>query len=313
MSPSADPQPELAHITDLTTDEMIQLLDWQDSRFARWLAFHLLRLGVSVFARHVLRYENWIQEAGWSAANQRAVDHYLRSLTVCGAGQVPAAGPVLWVANHPGITDFMAISAASRRDDLAILAYTRPFLSALPGISNHIIPLSTEPGLRFQAVRHVVRHLQAGGSVLTFPAGTGEPDPLVMPGAVASLDTWQPSMGVLARCVPGLQIVPTLVSGVQWAPTLNLGFVRRLPSTRRKIRVAGTLQVMWQTVTGKPLTDVRVDFAPPLAALDTGERILESVKDQMRGLVAALPTPDSGVFFRPASRLNVPPHNQLLR
>lgn len=317
MSEPAALQPTSAQITDLTTAEMIQLLGWQETRLRRWLAHSLFRPGVAHFARHVLRYENWIGEAGWGQANRLAAGQYLRSLSVFGAQQLPAGGPLLFTANHPGITDFMAISAAAGRDDLSILAYTRPFLQSLPDLSSHILHLEHDPDLHFQTLRRLIRHLRSGHAVLTFPAGMGEPDPAVMPGAVGSLERWQPSVELLVRRVPDLKVVPTLVSGVLSRRALDLSFVRRLPTARRKIRVAGTLQVMWQTITGRPVSDVRVDFGAPLAAADflqpsAGESILEALKERLRGLIIALPQAAASQSAFGETALVAPPQKQSL-
>lgn len=310
--------PDLDLITELTTAEMLQLLGWQQSRVGRWLAEHPLQLGVARFARHVLGFEGGVQSQGWAAANRQAASRYLRSLHVSGAEFIPARGPLLLAANHPGITDFMALSAAAGRDDLAVLAYTRPFLCALPGVSSHILHLAHEPGQHFQAVRAAIRHLRAGQAVLSFPAGTGEPDPQTMPGAVASLESWQPSVGLLMRCVPGLQIVPALVSGVLWPRTYQLGFVQRLPSAREQMRVAGTLQVMWQTVRGRPHCDVRVDFGPPLMAEDLGgsqsaEEVLACLTDRMRSLLAALPAGTPNLTAQPTPQRPPQTRKQTIR
>lgn len=317
MNERAAVQPTADLITTLTTDEMIQLLGWQNSPLGRWLARNLFRPGVAYFARHVLRYENWIRESGWAQANRLAAGVYLRSLAVFGAEHIPRRGPVLFTCNHPGITDFMAVSAAAGRDDLSILAYTRPFLRSLPALSSHILHLTHEAGARLPAIRSVVRHLQSGNSVLMFPAGVGEPDPQVMPGAVGSLDQWQPSVGLLVRHVPRLQVVPTLVSGVLSRQALELGFVRRQTSARKKIRLAGTLQVMWQTVSGRAVADVRVDFGAPLAAqelaqLGSSDLILEPVKERMRAMIAALAELQRAYATQPGSTLPDSPRNQAL-
>lgn len=318
MIEQAPPRPTLSSITTLSTDEMIQLLGWQNSQLGRGLARSLFRPGVAHFARHVLRFENWIHEYGWSQANRLAAGCYLNSLTVSGAERVPEDGPLLITANHPGITDFMAVSAAARRDDLSILAYTRPFLQTMPDLSSHILHLANEPELRFRAIRGIIRRLQNGEAVLTFPAGVGEPDPQVMPGAAGSLENWQPSVGLLVRRVPDLQVIPTLVSGVLSRRALELGIVRRKTSARQKIRLAGTLQVMWQAITGKPFGDVRVDFGPVLLAreltrLGTTDQVLDVIKDHMRDLITALAAGNPARSSPSEAALPVPFQNQSVR
>ena len=163
---------------------------------------------------------------------------------------------MLIVANHPGLFDTAALFAAIGRPDLRIVAADRPFLRALPHTSRHLLYLDDAPLSRTRVIRSVLRHLQAGGAALTFPAGAIEPDPAVLPGAEASLRRWRPNIELFARLVQEGTIVPAIVSGVLSPRALRhpLTRLRRRPADRQWL--AGLLQIR-----SPALQDVRIHVA----------------------------------------------------
>jgi hypothetical protein len=307
MSAETDQAGLLRQVTELTIHELIGLLGWQNSTAGRLLAHTICRPWAARFARHALDYNDRILTMGWSAASRATLQKYVRSLTITGAEHIPTRGPLLVTANHPLISDFMALAAATGRDDLSILAYTRPFLRALPGIASHMILMSHDPGARSAAVREVIDQLNQGRAVLFFPAGIGEPDPEVTAGLPASLAGWRESLARVIRQVRQVHVMPALVSGVTWSQTAHLGIVRSRSTQRERMRVGGTLQVMWQTVTGARLADVKVHFGRVLCGemlvqLESDRAILDAIRNEMRGLLATLPTPtERTVIEAPAS------------
>jgi len=91
--------------------------------------------------------------------------------------QLPPSGPVIVVANHPfgGIDGLIAIaSLAQRRRDLKILAHG--LLATVPSLSDIILPIDPFGGRsaarsNAPSVLRALRHLEAGGLLLMFPAG----------------------------------------------------------------------------------------------------------------------------------------------
>ena len=82
------------------------------------------------------------------------------------------------LANHPGMTDTVALLAAlAGRPDLRVIAGDRPFLRALPHVARSLILLPEGGGAHLPVLRAAIAHLQQGGALLTFPAGCIEPDP----------------------------------------------------------------------------------------------------------------------------------------
>jgi putative hemolysin len=218
-----------------------------------------------------------------------------KDLVITGQEHIPASGPVLFLANHPGMTDTVSLFASIPRPDLRIVAADRPFLRALAATDPLLFYVSEENNARLNVVRQVAVHLRAGGAVLTFPAGHIEPDPLVLPGAEASLADWSSSIGVFARLAPETQIIPVIASGVL-APKAThhpLTRLRRRPKDRE--RLGATIQILAGVLWPSWWTDlwqvtVNVQFAPPIAAADLvhlhdPEKITAAVLERIRPFI----------------------------
>lgn len=91
--------------------------------------------------------------------------------------QVPPAGAVVVVANHPfgGIDGLIALHALlARRNDVRVLA--NGILARIPALAPHVLPIDpfgTRRAARanVRSVRQALRHLREGGLLLMFPAG----------------------------------------------------------------------------------------------------------------------------------------------
>ncbi|HMQ39083.1 MAG TPA: 1-acyl-sn-glycerol-3-phosphate acyltransferase [Micropruina sp.] len=219
----------------------------------------LLRPAALRFAVRIAAFDDLVATRGMAAAARAEIPTFARSLTTVGRERVPATGPVLAVANHPGVIDALSLMLAlESRADLKVVALDRAFLRALPGVSERLIWV--EPGRPFGALRLAREHLLAGGALLTFPAGTIEPDPAVTDGAIASLYRWSRSCDLLVRHVAGLRVVPLAVGGVLSARALRTPFVRRAPTRADREWTAATLQVILRRYHD---TDVRVLVGEP--------------------------------------------------
>jgi hypothetical protein len=202
-------------------------------------------------------------------------------MKVEGREYVLREGPLLIVANHPGLCDTVALFAATPRPDLRVVAAERSFLSALPNTSRYLLTIAdTSPG-RLGLIRAVTRHLRGGGAVLTFPGGKIEPDPAVLPGALETLERWSASVDLFARLAPGLTIVPAVVSDVLSPGALRnpLTFLRRRKEDREWL--AATLQML-----APGLYDVtaRIQFGCPICA-DASAAVSRAVVEETRRLM----------------------------
>ena len=244
----------------------------------------LSRVPAKRLARQVATYDEIVGESGLPAGGAWALGRMARRVEVEGRENVPPEGPLLLVANHPGLADALALFATVPRRDLHVVAAERPFLAALPNTSRYLIPVSeASPPQRFGAVRIATRHLKGGGAILTFPGGKIEPDPAVLPGAVEALEHWSESLDLFARFVPDLTIVPAVVSGVLSPTALRnpLIFVRRRPRDREWL--AATLQMLTPALRN---VTTRVAFGQPVHAEDIPDRtVREAVLEEARRLI----------------------------
>lgn len=239
------------------------------------------------FAELMTAIDDQVGAKGLAVGSLLGLHRLHTSLRIVGAERVPQQGPVLFLANHPGMTDTLALFAAIPRPGLRTIAARRSFLELLPNLSAPLIWIDDElsPGAaadgaagagsrlradesrmradesRMRAVRTAATHLRAGGALLTFPAGRIEPDPAAWPPAEAAPRDWNPSMELFARLAPKLVVVPTLVSGVISARAAHSP-LRRLRRTRAgQDLLSAMLQLAWPPYKA---TDATVRFGPPL-------------------------------------------------
>jgi Acyltransferase len=247
----------------------------------------VMRYPARRFARDVLAFDARVGASGLRAAGAWACELLADGVEARNMAHVPATGPVLIVSNHPGLADTVALAACLPREDMRILANQRPFLQALTHTSARMVFVDSDATRRMAAFRGVVNTLKSGAAVLTFPAGKIEPDPDVRrDDALRSLDSWSDSIGLLARLVPAMQIVPVMVRGVYHPAVLRHPLARRLRDVTARERVASTLQIAWR---GYQHNTLRIEAGPPLAAaalaqLGDPAAIMAAIRDAARRL-----------------------------
>ena len=277
-------------LVEINIEDMLTSFGIQKWRLGRWLAKRLFDYPARKFARHVLDFDRGVAANGLTGGSQRMLPEYVRSLTINGQENLPQSGAVLILSNHPGMADTLALFAALRRPDLRILAAERPFLRALPATAGYLFFVPENEQNRGEVIRQTAAHLRAGGAVLTFPAGKIEPDPRILPGALELLNEWSISTGLFVRLIPGLPVLPVLVSGVIAAPSLShpLTLLRRKVEDQR--RLAATLQILMRELFPRRWpVDVRVDILPlldtrSLADYRRPEEITRQLIEQIRPL-----------------------------
>lgn len=254
-------------LTEINLDDALEALGLKRSTLlGRGLAA-FLRPSARKFARQILAFDHEVAEFGLYRAASRFISLYVQHIEILGDGFIPRTGPVLVLANHPGLSDALALFTAIHRDDLRILAAERPFLEALPAIKKHLISVPVDESARLGVIRQAVQHLRSGGALLNFPAGRIEPDPAVLPGAWESLDTWSESIGVFVRAVPEATVLPLIVSGVLSPAALQHPLTRLRRSARERERLAATLWLLVKLHRpGQWPIKVTVHVLPPLEA-----------------------------------------------
>ncbi|MEF3275572.1 MAG: 1-acyl-sn-glycerol-3-phosphate acyltransferase [Chloroflexus sp.] len=252
----------LADLIWLNTADILRGFGISHPPWLRGIAAVLVRPPARRFASQLLAFDQLVGRAGLPAGSEWICARFAPGVRVEGPPP-PRHGPLLVVANHPGLLDAAALIMALGRSDLRIIAIARPLLRALPNTATAIIPIGTTPLSRMAAVRAAIRHLNQGGAVLTFPAGQIEPDPARDPRAAAGLSAWSGSLDLFGRLATGVPVVTAIVSEVQAAAAIHhpLTYLRRDPSERQWL--AAIVQVLWPQLATAP---VRVQFGPALSA-----------------------------------------------
>ena len=262
-------QASLDTLTRINLDDMLSNFGLSQMRFGRGIIERLFWIPARQLAEQILQFDARVGEVGLQGAGRELLNKYASHLKVIGAENIPTTGGVLFTANHPGMTDTITFFSGIPRPDVQMVSNDRPFLRALPNITQKLIYVSDNPNERMGVVRQVTRVLQKGGGVYICPAGKIEPDPAVMPGAIESLDTWSESLGTFVRLAPNSVVIPTVISNVVYAPSLThpLTKIKRAPQDRE--RIAATIQAFLHT-TGwiRSQMHVRIEFGTPLQASD---------------------------------------------
>jgi hypothetical protein len=262
--PMSSPPPACRNLLDTLTD--INVDDLLDAAGLPWLRHsplrRLFRPPALRFAQLAIGFDRCVGTHGLAAGSAWLLQRMTAGLELSGACHVPPSGPLLVMANHPGMTDAVSLLAAlASRPDLRVIAGDRPFLRALPHVARSLILLPEGGGGHLHALRTGVAHLQQGGALLTFPAGCIEPDPATFGPrqALESLQRWSDSMALLARRVPQARWLVGLVSNVVSAQTQRHPLTWLRQSAPDKEKLAAALQV---ALPRYHRMTARVDFGP---------------------------------------------------
>ncbi|RZL04379.1 MAG: glycerol acyltransferase [Rubrivivax sp.] len=284
--PPTDLSERLDLLTRLNVDELLASTGLAFLRRTplRWLFWPAARR----FAKLVHEFDNRVGEQGLAKGSEWLLLRMSGGLRVQGVDHLPATGPVFVLANHPGMTDTVALFVSlARRPDLRVIALDRPFLRALPHVARQLILLPEDEAGRWSVVRAGVKHLKQGGALLTFPAGEIEPDPGVFGrrAAIDSLKNWSDSHAVFGRLVPQTRIVPAIVSHVLSvrAQTNPLTRWRRTAQDREKL--AAALQVMWSPYQKQV---VKVAFGPQQTVPADGALAAQAAVDGARQVIETI-------------------------
>jgi 1-acyl-sn-glycerol-3-phosphate acyltransferase len=246
--------PTLESLTRLALDEICGVFGMPPEDHWRGFLESLFQRTARSFASFGATFDQKVAQWGLDGAARWAVTMFASEVQVDGREAIPAQGPLIVAANHPGSVDVLAITSQIRRPDLKVVASGLGFLRNLPELSRHLIyvPRYDTQG-RMGVVRAVIHHLAEGGAILIFPGGNIEPDPAVLPGAPDALGSWSNSLDVVLRRVPQAQVVVSIVSGVLTRAALRNPLSPFLRSGRDRQKVAEILQVGLQLLLRTPL------------------------------------------------------------
>ena len=276
---------QIAELTDILAREGAEALGWERGRPGGSVARTLLRPAARRIARELAACDGVLASRALPDAARWILDHFSAAVELSGLDRVPRGGPILLVANHPGLTDAMGLIAALDRPDVRIVAADYPFLHAMRGLGPRLIFLGASGASQLRWIRAVSRDLRQGGVVLLFPAGRLEPDPAVL-GPRGALLPWSESVGIIRRHAPDTTVVPAAVTGVlsRRAFAHPLTRARRAPLDRQ--RVATLLQMV--DPRSRSVT-ARIVFGAPIAP-DHDADVNSQLVARMKQLISDQPS-----------------------
>lgn len=278
----------LTALTDINLNDLVSAFGWQRFPALAYVLRRIFYTPARKFASQMLDFDQITGESGLSQAARCTLRHFVRDVELFGEENIPKTGPALYLSNHPGMSDTLSLFTAIARPDLRILALDRPFLNSLVNVSKQLFYLNDDPNRRTDAVKKAATYLRNGGAVLTFPAGSIEPDPDVFSGALESLNTWTDSAGVFLRLAPETKIAPVLVRCVVWDKAVKHPLTL-LRSKRKDREWLGTsLQLLSNVIFDTRPVTVHVQFAPPIDANEVDTKDMAAIHAAILGRMRVL-------------------------
>ena len=251
-------------LKDTITAEVLGAMSLPITGWPRRLLAPVVDRALGRFAEIFAAFDLDVRQLGTGEGARRFLPHLVEGWQQASAEAIPAQGPLLVASNHPGATDSVTIMACLPRKDLKIVISDVPFTRALPAGQDHLIYASPEVDGRVHAVREMVRHLQEGGSLLIFPGGVLDPDPVLLPGAWERLGAWSRSIVLALRRAPETRLVCAIASGVLAPRFLSHPLTRLAPKGWQRFKLAEVLQILRQLGSGKRFgIRPRVTFGGP--------------------------------------------------
>jgi hypothetical protein len=242
MKTSAD----IETLTCFLSDEIYSALGLPKESWLGRILDPMFRLPAGRFARVAARFAQYVAQYGFREAARRILPCFATSYQAKGAEGIPSDGPLLVVSNHPGTCDSLVIAASIPRPDLKIIATGIPFIKSLPCTADHLIYVPREGPGRANVIRQAIHHLKDGGSLLIFPSGRIDPDPLLSQEAAEAFGHWSPSLELMLRYVPQARVLISMVSGVLSSSWLRHPLTRLADEAWKRRRIAEFMQVIQQ-------------------------------------------------------------------
>jgi hypothetical protein len=294
--PQASTTPEIKEVTDALFSQLMIVMGLKCSNWVARFLYPFFFFPIHRMSRLLVDLDRSIAQNGWCSAVNQFLGNFVTSIHLHGEETIPKNGPLMVVCNHPAAYDVVILAVCIQREDLKILASDIPIVQMLPNIAKHIIPVPYDIPARLQTVRSAIQHLKNDGSILLFPRGDVEPDPLVSPGAEQSLSGWSPSIELFLRRVPKTISVVGFARGVLSGKWFKNPLIKLWKKYEQRQKVAEVFQIASQLLTGvKPTATPMVSFSPPLTIDDLGGEeapngvLLTSLTAQARSLLSNHP------------------------
>lgn len=238
------------------------------------------------------RWDRQVERSSFTETARDALALFTSGFELSSAEAIPKTGPLLAVANHPGMYDSIGAIVTVGREDVRVVAARREFFRVLPNISAHLLTIEKDANLRLEAMHHIIQALKDGQAVIIFPSGRLEPEPSLMPGAADALDLWSGSVGIFLSKVPETRLLPILISQTL-SPKAWHSWPARLPKAqKRRHQAAMGWQFVKQRVSKDPTwkLPLRIDTGRIKTAIELEpsldpKKLAQAVQDEMRSLL----------------------------
>lgn len=212
---------EIRALSESLIDELVGSVALPKNAFTHGLFWRLFRGITDRMAALGVPFDSLVHEQGLPTGCRWAAAHFCHPALVRGEDLVPAEGPLLIAANHPGAYDAFTLLSVLPRLDIKWISSYIPFFDKLPHTRQHIIfSTSDDPNERMLVMRQAIQHLKKGGCLVYIAAGHREPDPHTYHGAAESVENWLDVFDAFFKYVPGLRLQPAILSGMvsqRWA------------------------------------------------------------------------------------------------
>src|SRR5512139_1088187 len=130
---------QLDTLTQINLDDLVTAFGWEHQPVLASLLRSTFANPARRFAGQVVGFDRDVGQTNLAEASRLLMrKHYVKDVCIHGQENVPANGPVLFLANHPGMADTISLFAAIDRPDLRIIALDRPFLASLPNTTRQL-------------------------------------------------------------------------------------------------------------------------------------------------------------------------------
>jgi hypothetical protein len=276
---------EIEELSESLVDELVGALGLPKKGVWHKIFWHVFRNTTDRLSSIGVTFDRILSLDGLPAGSEWALSHFCNPVKYQGLTNIPTDCPLLVVSNHPGAYDALIIFSKLIRKDIKWIGSFIPFLERLPHVKQHIIFASrVDPYNGMTVMRSSLRHLQSGGALLYFGVGHRDPDPDVYPNAGKMMDNWLKGIEVFIKHIPGLKLLPTIVSGVvskKWSHH-PLTLLRRNQIDKQRLSEFG--QVITQLLMpGRLMITPSISFGPPV----TGSTLLTStgMKDLLQTVI----------------------------
>lgn len=233
-------------LTRIVLEDIKTSANFKKSKIISWMIDTFGYRPAGWLAELLERIDDQLNETTLYETAGRAIQSFSDGLVVNNQGAIPVYGPLLVVANHPGLADILGVVASLKREDVKIVAQQKGFMRVLRNINRHILTIEPDSTFKLNVIHEVIHALKDGMAVIIFPSGSLEPDPAIVPGAVESLQGWSDSIGVFLNKVPETQLLPLLVSNVLTEKAWNSRFAKLGRNQKRRQQFASVVQFIAQ-------------------------------------------------------------------